>query len=44
MIFSIFECLALVPVGYAGSWATAETIEKTQPRNVTFGSWQPLEN
>lgn len=29
MIFSIFECLALVPVGYAGSWATAETIEKT---------------
>lgn len=33
-----FECLALVPVGYAGSWAKAETNEKIWSRNVTFGT------
>lgn len=38
IMLSIFECPALVPVGHAGSWAKAETNEKLQPRNVTFGT------
>lgn len=37
-MLSIFECLALVPVGHAGRWAKAETNEKIWPRNVTFGT------
>lgn len=37
------ECPASVPVGHAGSWAWAGTNEKIWTRNLTSGSWQPLE-
>lgn len=37
------KCPASVPVGHVGSWAWAGTDEKTWPRNLTSGSWQPLE-